>query len=318
MGDNTGIEWTDATWNPTTGCTKVSQGCKHCYAEVMAKRLAGRAGYPADEPFRLTLHPDRLTLPLRWKRPRRVFVNSMSDLFHKDVPNEFILRVFDVMHQCPRHTFQVLTKRPERMAEFLNAMVDDGGWGRLPPHIWIGTSVENQEGADTRIPHLLCCPATVRFLSCEPLLGPVDIERYLWLSGPSTAGPWRDALGRLRGCGGVGGQTISRVRSGNIGWVIAGGESGPGARPMHPRWAQDLRDQCAEAAVPFFFKQWGNWLPATQDPDFGTSPALVRSCLAGDGKSGDVGLWTARGKKGSGALLDGRLWREMPGVGDAR
>lgn len=272
----TTIEWTDETWNPTTGCTRASAGCDHCYAVPMTRRLAGygNAKYaglvnPGKGHFNGTVrtHPDALDAPLRWRRPRRVFVNSMSDLFHKDVPFEFVAAVFGVMAECPRHTFQVLTKRPERAAEFFRWVErETGSWAggldaaaefcahrlwksgagvtpdlnRQPwplPNVWLGTSVEDQDAADERVPHLLRCPAAVRFLSCEPLLGPVDLDNWLWEeAGPAWAG---------------------RNLSPGIDWVIVGGESGPGARPMDPAWAVSLRDQCAAADVPLHFKQWG-------------------------------------------------------------
>jgi protein gp37 len=208
------IEWTDATWNPVTGCDKVSPGCKHCYAERMAVRLQamGQANYRNG--FALTLQPRMLELPLRWKRSRRVFVNSMSDLFHIDVPFDYIRSVFDVMRRAPRHLFQVLTKRSERVREH-DGSID---W---PENVWMGVSVENDDYRH-RVDDLRATRARVRFLSVEPLLGPLP---HLDLSG--------------------------------IDWVIVGGESGPRARPMDPSWVLDLRDQCRGAGVPFFFKQWG-------------------------------------------------------------
>jgi protein gp37 len=214
MATNSAIEWTEATWNPLTGCTKISPGCKHCYAERLAKRLQ-RMGQPNYvNGFRLTLHEQTLELPLRWKRPRTIFVNSMSDLFHKSVPDDFIYRVFDVMCRADWHRYQVLTKRPERLLA-IN--------GRLPwlPHIWMGTSVESQKYVP-RIDYLRQTGAHIRFLSLEPLLGPLS---HLNLDG--------------------------------IHWVIVGGESGPAARPMDPAWVMDIQNQCRAAAVPFFFKQWG-------------------------------------------------------------
>ena len=241
MSDKTKIEWTDATWNPVTGCTKVSEGCDHCYAETIAHRFAGTAAYPNG--FDVTLRPERLDQPLRWQRPRRIFVNSMSDLFHKDVPDEYIARVFAVMALAPHHTFQVLTKRPGRMRSLLNSQafrqaLDEELWGygvaetAWPlPNVWLGTSVENQKWADVRIPQLLATPAAVRFLSCEPLLGPVDL--FAW----------------------------NIDRGARVDWVIVGGESGPHARPMHPDWARHLRDDCLTAGIAFHFKQWGGVRP---------------------------------------------------------
>ena len=214
MSDGSSIEWTQATWNPVTGCTKVSPGCGHCYAETFAERFRGVPGHPYEVGFDLTLRPERLELPLTWKRPRLIFVNSMSDLFHADVPTEFVVRAFETMRNADWHQFQVLTKRPERAAELAPLL---GPW---PDHVWMGTSVENQRWT-SRIDDLRRIPAAVRFLSCEPLLGPLSLN----LTG--------------------------------IHWVIVGGESGPKARPMKAEWADGIRAQCEEANVPFFFKQWG-------------------------------------------------------------
>lgn len=213
MSDNSAIEWTDATWNPVTGCTKVSPGCKHCYAERFAERFRGVPGHPFEFGFDLRLWPERLTQPIKWRAPRRIFVNSMSDLFHPDVPEQFIGRVFDVMEEASHHQFQVLTKRPERALELAPRLP----W---PENVWMGTSVESQLYT-RRIDMLRQIRAQVRFLSCEPLLGPLTLD--------------------LRG----------------IHWVIVGGESGPGARPMLPEWVTSIRDQCHNADVAFFFKQWG-------------------------------------------------------------
>jgi len=251
MGDRSGIEWTDATWNPVTGCSKVSPGCAHCYAATLAPRLhrMGQAGYtdlpwtPEHAAENVVLHPERLDMPLRWTRPRRIFVNSMSDLFHELVPDEFIARVWMRMEAAQHHTFQILTKRPDRMLEVA---------GRLNahplPNVWLGTSVENQRWADERIPLLTETPAVVRFLSCEPLLGPVDLVGPIqrWMAGRTGA--------VVAGGDGV---TITYHGRRPIHWVIVGGESGPGHRPMDPEWVRGLRDQCAMGGVPFFLKQWG-------------------------------------------------------------
>lgn len=207
------IEWTEATWNPVTGCTEVSPGCAHCYAKTFAERFRGVPGHPYENGFDLQLRPERLRQPLRWKKPRTIFVNSMSDLFHEDVPYEYIKQVFDVMKSAGHHRFQVLTKRSERLAELAPSLP----W---PENVWMGVSVENQRFA-SRVDDLRETDAAVRFLSCEPLLGFLDLN----LDG--------------------------------IHWVIVGGESGPGARRMKPEWACAVRDQCVEAKVPFFFKQWG-------------------------------------------------------------
>lgn len=218
MADHSRIEWTDATWNPVTGCTKVSQGCKHCYAARMATRLQAMGVPRYAHGFAVTLHPDLLDLPRHWVRPRRVFVNSMSDLFHSQVPDDYILRVFAVMAALPQHTFQVLTKRPERA----RALAPQLPW---PSNVWCGTSVEN-DAVIARVDLLRDVPAAVRFLSCEPLLGP-----------------------------------LTRLDLLGIHWVIAGGESGPGHRPMEADWARHLRDLCQQEDVPFFFKQWGGATP---------------------------------------------------------
>ena len=214
MADNSSIEWTEATWNPVTGCTKVSQGCKNCYAERMSKRLKAMGKPQYANGFRLTVHPEMLEVPFRWKRPRTIFVNSMSDLFHQDVPLEFIVKVFDVMRRCPQHTFQVLTKRPEIAASFAEHLM----WGK---NVWMGTSVENVL-VTPRVETLRSIPASIRFLSVEPLIGPIP---RLGLKG--------------------------------IHWVIVGGESGPRSRPMEPQWVRVIRDNCIANNVPFFFKQWG-------------------------------------------------------------
>ncbi|MDF1597616.1 MAG: phage Gp37/Gp68 family protein [Acidimicrobiia bacterium] len=227
MADHSGIEWTEATWNPTTGCDRVSPGCDNCYALTLAKRLKamGSEKYQEDgDPrtsgpgFRLTLHPEVLDLPRSWRQPRVVFVDSMSDLFHPDVPLEFIQQVFDVMGDTPQHTYQVLTKRSQGLKKVASQL----DW---PANVWMGVSVENDKYR-FRIDHLREVPAAVRFLSLEPLLGPLAT---LDLAG--------------------------------IDWVIVGGESGPRARPMDPMWAEDIRDQCLAAGVPFFFKQWGGRTP---------------------------------------------------------
>lgn len=296
----TKIEWADETWNPVTGCTKVSQGCKHCYAERHWARLSAPGQPYAGRAFTdVRCHPERLQQPLRWRKPRRIFVNSMSDLFHEEVPFEFIAECFQVMTgECSTvpmpHTFQILTKRPERMLAFFSWIrtvsipESDLPWWpfalwmqvehRLPSNVWLGVSVENQEAAEERIPLLLQAPAAVRFVSAEPLLGPVILD-----NGPGE-------FLRCPSCG-YAPSDISRhmdhhLCSGSgpgIHWVIVGGESGPGARPMNPEWGRSLRDQCVSAGVPFFFKQWGG-----------------------------------ANKSRAGRLLDGRTWEEYPQpVGDA-
>ena len=225
MSDHSKIEWTDATWNPVTGCTKVSPGCKHCYAQTFAERFRGTPGHPFEYGFDLRLWPNRLRLPLAWKTPKRIFVNSMSDLFHERIPDSFIDYVFETMAAANWHQFQVLTKRPERMAAYLDARKHVfGSLGERWPHIWLGASVETQKYVH-RAQIVASLPSAVRFLSCEPLLGPLDL---------------RDVLGPAA-----------------VNWVIAGGESGRGARAMDPAWALAIRDQCLDANVAFFFKQWG-------------------------------------------------------------
>jgi protein gp37 len=240
----TKIEWTDETWNPVTGCTKVSQGCKNCYAERTATRLAGRVGYPpAPHQFDVTLHHDRLNIPLRWRKPRRIFVNSMSDLFHPNVPCGFIDAVLEVIAACPQHTFQVLTKRPELIEEKLYRFCKENparelGGGDYLPNLQIGVSVENQETANERIPWLLKTLAAVRFVSYEPALGPVDFFK---------------ANGNVSGVNAA--PKFSWIANTGIDWVIAGCESGLGARPAQDDWFRSVRDQCLSANVPFFLKQ---------------------------------------------------------------
>jgi protein gp37 len=263
----TGIQWTDETWNPTTGCDRVSPGCDNCYALTMAGRLKGmgQAKYQRDgDPktsgpgFGLTTHLDALDLPFRWRKPRRVFVNSMSDLFHDEVPVTFIAAVFDVMRQTPQHTYQILTKRHARMRSLSKTAAFGEGWPL--PNVWLGVSAEDQHWADIRIPALIETRAAVRFVSAEPLLGPISLDRYLWLNGPSTAGPFYDYAGRRRFGGGVGGQAITNIPARDLHWVIVGGESGPGARPMDSGWADRLVWECREAEVAVFVKQLGSIL----------------------------------------------------------
>ncbi|MBI4064316.1 MAG: phage Gp37/Gp68 family protein [Elusimicrobia bacterium] len=223
MALNSNIEWTDATWNPVTGCTKISPGCKHCYAERFAERFRGVPGHPFEQGFDLKLWPERLGLPFLWKQPKRIFVNSMSDLFHKAVPDDFIAQVFQTMLAANHHIYQVLTKRSERMMMWVQAFCKQAKMTSIPPHIWLGVSVESEEYV-SRMRDLQRTPAAIRFLSIEPLIGPVNLNKS-----------------RLKG----------------IHWVIVGGESGPEARPMRPDWAQQIRQQCHASKVAFFFKQWG-------------------------------------------------------------
>lgn len=214
MAGNSSIEWTEATWNPVTGCTKVSEGCRHCYAERMAKRLTAMGNPRYKNGFNVTLHHDLIDAPRKWTKPKKIFVNSMSDLFHKDVPLNFIQQVFNTMNETPHHSYQILTKRPERALELSKHLT-------FTDNIWMGTSIEN-ESVIQRMDFLKNIPTTVRFLSCEPLLGPLENMN-------------------LQG----------------IHWVIVGGESGPGARPMEEEWVLSIRDQCKDQNVAFFFKQWG-------------------------------------------------------------
>lgn len=346
MADKSHIQWTDATWNPVTGCSKVSEGCRNCYALHDWTRLSA----PREKPNVYTgrkftdimVHPERLDQPLRWKKPRMIFVNSMSDLFHESVPDEFIAQVFQIMAQCiGKHIFQILTKRPERMMKFINACGKsetgyithnrqnpkgfDPGTGIIVsypeyehlhgytkfcnvisenwplPNVWLGASVEDQKTADERIPLLLQTPAAVLWISAEPLLGPLDISRWL----PDAA------------------DLSEYMPSGNyekyqrLNWVVTGGESGQHARPSHPDWFRILRDLCYHVDVPFFFKQWGEWKQAEFTDDW------IREY-----DHGEVHHWLGKGmlypedksqppmvrigKKAAGRLLDGKEHSEYP------
>jgi protein gp37 len=276
VADRTSIEWTEATWNPTTGCDRTSPGCDHCYALTLARRLKamGNPRYSEDGSaetsgpgFALTLQHDQLDLPHRWARPRVVFVNSMSDLFHPSVPDYFIELVFEVMEETPRHTYQVRTKRSRRLSQWAKGRA----W---PDNVWMGVSIESDRYA-FRADHLRTVPAAVRFISAEPLLGPIP---SLDLSG--------------------------------INWLIAGGESGHGARPMHPSWAQDLRDRCLSAGTAFFFKQWGTWAPTTGQTDLAVS--LDGQLVGTDPDSPDLAPVLRQSRARGGRHLDGRTWNEMP------
>lgn len=279
MADKSSIEWTEATWNPTTGCDRTSPGCDHCYALTMARRLKAMGnpkyqndGHPltSGPGFGITSHRDQLAVPHSWKAPRTIFVNSMSDLFHPDVTNEFITDVFQVMVDTPRHTYQVLTKRSQRLAKIAPLLP----W---PDNLWMGVSVESDRYS-FRVNHLRKVPAAVRFISAEPLLGP-----------------------------------LPNLNLSDIDWLIAGGESGAGARPMHPDWIRDLRDRCITAKVAFFFKQWGAWAPN------GESGAMSVS-LAGDFVDepprllvpGAPVAMRRLGKGAAGRRIDRRVWSQMP------
>lgn len=349
MGE-TKIEWADKVWNPVTGCSKVSQGCKHCYAERMAKRLAGRNGYPpAPDQFKVTLHPEKLDEPFHWKKPARVFVDSMSDLFHPDVPFEFVSQIFWAMiNNAQHHTFMILTKRPSRMLEFINSYkLDEYGnwdaefscfrWNIWPlPNVWLGISIEDQKTANERIPLLSQMPAAVRFLSCEPLLNRIDL---IWGMGKPDDDDW-DLVNEIQDanddqepeefveeCE----AELDWINYGNdlvvnpehreweswrlwrarlakferlVNWVIVGGESGPGARPMHIDWVRDIRDQCTRAKVPFFFKGWGEWAPGLVSMNAGPIH---------EWEDGTVSQMV--GRRNSGSLLDGREWKQFPEQG---
>lgn len=358
MGDKTAIEWTDATWNPIRGCSRVSEGCRHCYAEQVAARFSG-PGQPYEDLAEFVTRPDgsrearwtgRLRFapdmdqPLRWRRPRRIFANSMSDLFHEEMTREEVAGVYSIAvagHQLHGHIIQILTKRAARMREMLRdqafwdqvnneagqyvmdgtdplnrrsddarATMRDYGPEDPPPGVWLGVSAENQETANERIPHLLCTPAAVRFCSAEPLLGPIDFRAICYMD--------EDAEMRIDSL--AGDAWVDNSLSGSaydtcekLDWIIVGGESGLAARPMHPSWARSIREQCAEASTAFFFKQWGEWGPSTPetsvDPNAGWFP--LRGQLGGIAKKHELypesgAAYVERlGKKRAGRLLDG-------------
>ena len=293
------IEWTEATWNPLSGCTKISDGCKNCYAEKMANRLKAMGAKGYENGFAVTLHPDRLDEPLKRKKPTMYFVCSMGDLFHDDVPFEFIRKVWIIMIEARQHTFQVLTKRPDRMAEFLKthapvrAMTGETyGKDFLPKNIWIGVTAENQEQADRRIPILLDTPAAVRFVSIEPMLGEINLQKlHRKMVNSALAYPCAE-------------QYLF-----DLDWVIVGGETGANARPMHPDWVRSIKEQCEESKVPFFFKQWGEYKTLPQ----GKSVTGYKSHFWQDGRQA-----VRVGKKQAGHLLDGVEYREMPEAGNEK
>ncbi|MFZ1430585.1 MAG: phage Gp37/Gp68 family protein [Geminicoccaceae bacterium] len=359
MGDRTGIEWTDASWNPLRGCSRVSEGCRHCYAETVAARFSG-PGQPYEGLAKRVTRPDgtsearwtgevelvehMLEQPLRWKRPRRIFVNSMSDLFHESVPDEWIDEIFAVMACAPQHVFQVLSKRPERMLAYLtdpdlleriDCMIgyladrhsdplarrttdlratapylsgDDPPWPL--PNVWLGVSVEDQATADERIPVLLDTPAAVRWISAEPLLGPVDLcstkGGTLWMGGQRGCGGTHRGIGSADCPREPHHHHDDRCKPG-LDWVVTGGESGTGARPMHPDWARSLRDQCTAAGVPFLFKQNGEWVSVSEVEGPGDHYAFP-----------DGATVRMTGKKRAGRTLDGRTWDQYPDQGTAR
>lgn len=364
----TRIEWTDVTWNPVRGCSRVSEGCRNCYAERQAARnLPGMKSPITGEPFavmtpsgprwtgKVELIERKLMEPLHWRKPRRVFVNSMSDLFHEALPDEAIDRVFAVMALCPQHTFQVLTKRPERMRRYfdshhahgLKKFDDVRKWARLmssriaPEWDWpldnvqLGVSVEDKPTADERVSLILKTPAAVRFVSYEPALGSVDFTRvgigehlragmrdFAVSTGRDPASvlaecaiddtPYRNSLTGEWFDGWDYGRDAQKLD-----WIITGGESGPGARPAHPQWFCDVRDQCQAAGVPFFFKQWGEWAPVEDEPRIDgwiTQSGAFRADASGL-IDGEVPTPLVRvGKKAAGRLLDGRTWHEFPEV----
>lgn len=355
MSDKSKIEWTDATWNPVVGCSPVSAGCANCYAISAVKRVGefqgegskyrdltvvqknGVRGWSGG----VEMFPERLSQPLRWKRGRKIFVNSLSDLWHEAVPFEFVDKIFAVMALASQHTFQVLTKRPERAEEYFRTWATRHKWGVAArefvdepnvvggrdagcvervcnctyplPNVWLGTSTEDQRTADERIPHLLKCPAVIRFLSMEPLLGPVTLWRY------------DEDEGAMRGPGVIvsGGMTPGTPESPpegyddsqpGIDWVIVGGESGPGARPMAPAWATSLRDQCVEAGVPFFFKQWGAYSPGVEFAPPNVDPTYDAAGNV-NGFSWPITEKQRVGKKRAGRMMQGCYWDEFPTVG---
>lgn len=325
MASTTKITWTDATWNPVSGCTRISPGCDHCYIErTPPMRIAGRRfdGPGVGATTGVQLHPERLEVPRRWKNPKRVFVCSMADLFHTGVPDEYIAQVFAIMADCTQHTFQVLTKRPARMRSLLR---DRGFWDRvtnlardkgarfcfsLPeglcwlPNVWCGTTVEDQQQVEQRGHILTQTPAAVRWLSAEPLLSSINLARLLPRQFESEQGGYWLARESQAGTAGAGPLWMTGP---SIGWVVCGGETGPKARPiLNTGWVRNLRDQCSAARVPFHFKQWGEWIPSDQ---------LAPEAQAGEQKK--VGPRTVYrvGRKTAGRHLDGALHDAYPEAG---
>jgi protein gp37 len=356
MGDKTGISWTNSTWNPIVGCSIVSPACTNCYAMAQAGRIermhpnshyAGTTqsvrGHKAVWTGLLKQAPGHILLqPLHWKKPRRIFVNSMSDLFHENVPDEWIDRIFAVMALAPRHTFQILTKRPARMRaycsgdrreEIFYAAVDLATAYEISfdwplRNVWLGVTAEDQTRADERIPDLLATPAAKRFVSVEPMLGPVDLTDIPWPADRPRF-PDTDDLSDSR-------SALHLIDGARLDWVIVGGESGPGARPMHPAWARSLRDQCKAAGVPYFFKQRGEWswmedpMSPTFDEENETTPELPSDwrtqdrnviCMRSDGTrvdgygGGDEEFLFRVGKARAGDRLDGLEHKEFPACG---
>lgn len=364
MSIRTTIEWTrgadgkpGATWNPVTGCTKLSPaspGCENCYAATFAERWRGTKGHYFEHGFDVQIRDGKLGDPLRWKRPRRIFVNSMSDLFHDRVDATYIAQVFAVMALAPQHTFQVLTKRHARMRSLLTSRDLTGGsgvdfeamvrnaahsmrnnagrvnWPRADDltwplsNVWLGVSTENQKWADIRIPALMATPAAVRWISAEPLLGPVDVRPYLTGDCPHCG----DDI-TTNPCGETHAMMALDGSAAGLDWVVVGGESGPGARPMHPQWARSLRDQCTKAGIPWLFKQWGAWSPIGQrssrhlvmtddgntyeagDLDWPDGPRRGAAQRASFSDHHPTFLYRV-GKRAAGRELDGRTWDEFP------
>jgi protein gp37 len=341
MSDKTKIEWTDATWNPIRGCSRISEGCRNCYAEGVANRFKG-VGMPYEGLIAKTgqwngtikFIDSVLDQPIRWKRPRRIFVNSMSDLFHENLPFSEIDTIFAVMSAANWHTYQVLTKRADRMQKYFKNddwidRVRKIAWDLNPasayhethmigglPNVWLGVSVEDQKTADDRIPYLLETPAAVRWISAEPLLGEIDLTRLsptlFDASANALTGYWRWTDGP------------KKKESNALNWVVVGGESGGNARPMHPNWVRNLRNQCVNANVQFFFKQWGSWREPNQNEEFNTSNGMAQKkpafIVGSDGTVNcfrsasipDPAVMVLAGKKNSGRTLDGKEWNQYP------
>lgn len=342
MGDKSKIEWTDATWNCLRGCSRVSEGCRNCYAERVAARFSG-AGQPYEglairhvgsvEPRwtgKVRFIPEHLTDPIRWRKPRRVFVNSMSDIFHESIPTETVLQIFEVMALAKRHTFQILTKRPARMKYLLTygekMECESAEHHRLLctmplSNVWLGVSVEDQKTADERIPLLLETPAAVRWASYEPALGPVDFHRWTSYSC-SACGSVVDIDKRYWTpvCPQHGDVKARRP----LDWIVAGGESGPGARPSNPEWFRKVRDDCQTAGVPFFFKQWGGWSPVKPEnfcrisgrrythETFAWGKDGKKYCALDPAPDDFPKMMFRVGKRKAGRLLDGREWNDFP------
>ncbi|MGG4499046.1 DUF5131 family protein [Brevibacillus reuszeri] len=296
----TSIEWTDKVWNPLTGCSKVSEGCRNCYAITLhnrrydayhnGKELPQQYALPFNE---IQLFQSRVDMPLPWRKPRKIFVNSMGDLFHEQVPGWFIKEVFDVMMKAHWHTFQVLTKRAERMREIVNAYLNQNNLEKLPSHVWLGVSIENEQTNNERVHQLVKTKAAVRFLSCEPLIGPIDLTPHFNWIEPDTGRSY-------------------------LHWVIVGGESGMNARPLRQTWVEGLKNQCEQYGVAFFFKQWGEFFPHDDndedDPEFwvtDTEAGFEHTSTPSD----DNYVYMNRvGRKRAGRLLDGKEWNEFPQI----